>query len=98
MMYVLVNEHSIEGGIAVLDHGGVFVELEEAIQARDNRRKEHANPEICVYQLVKTPEDQEAGEGWDNEPEGDDDPKQPPPNRTDEAMANEEFLNMLKNM
>jgi hypothetical protein len=59
-MYVLVNEDPL----GVLDFEGFFETVDEAIAARDQARREHSNPDICVYELVKTPAEQEAEVGW----------------------------------
>jgi hypothetical protein len=62
-MYVLVNEDPL----GVLDFEGFFETLDEALEARDQSRREYSNPDICVYELVKTPAEQWTDAGWDDE-------------------------------
>jgi hypothetical protein len=70
--YVLVNEHFAKMpfgplGMAVLDFEGLFETVEEALAARGKARRDHGNPNICIYELVKTPAEQEAEDGWDDD-------------------------------
>jgi hypothetical protein len=105
-MYVFVNEcppmdYDLE--MTVLDHLGLFWDLEEALAALVQTRRDCNNPNICVYELVRTPEEQDAEDGWDKEDEEGCETPPGSPKILDlhdsvETMAANDLSNKLKNM